>query len=221
MTNIFRLFAAAMLVLAAAGTLASPAFASVSAQTECEADGGEWLGDGGSMATGTCTYPAGSTGFAAAGCDADADAYVTEPWILNVSQGFDACVAAETETGGQNTESTEGSGETITLNLGGGKNGSATFPLGSCPVQCTIGPTLPIAAKNDLPGDALATVYVRVVGEDGTPYEGSYTVCFDNPDGDTLTIYRYVGGVWTAVQVAASNPICVSASGDGAFYLGG
>jgi hypothetical protein len=112
------------------------------------------------------------------------------------------------------------SDEQATLHLGGDHNGSATFPPGSCPQQCTINSTLPNNAKNDLPGDELATMYVRVVNEDGAPGDGSYVVCFSNPHGASLTIYRYIAGAWVALRVAAVDPICITASGDGAFYLG-
>lgn len=105
--------------------------------------------------------------------------------------------------------------------VGNGSNsGSVTFPAGACPQKCTAGSTLPGPAKNSLPDGAMATIYVRVVDDGGAAGTGSYTVCFNNPDDEALTIYRYVGGAWVAIQVATTNPVCVSASGDGAFYLG-
>jgi hypothetical protein len=107
-----------------------------------------------------------------------------------------------------------------TLSLGAGKNGSVTFPAGTCGQKCTISSILPAGANSSLPGGAIATLYVRVVDEGGVPGTGSYTVCFNNPDGEVLTIYRYVAGAWVALQAGSTSQLCVPGSGDGAFYLG-
>lgn len=122
---------------------------------------------------------------------------------------------------GSLNDSTRYNEETITLHLGGGKNGNVTFAPGTCLQLCSISPTLPTIARNSLPAHTLATLYVRMVDEAGTAGEGSYLICFDNPHGDTLTIYRYIRGAWLALRVSASDPICTTASGDGAFSLGG
>jgi hypothetical protein len=105
----------------------------------------------------------------------------------------------------------------VTLHLNGGKNGYATFGAGACDPQCTVSPNLPTPGKLTLPSNALATLYVRLPDGSNAPY----TVCFNNPDGKQLLIYRFVSGGWVAVTFGSgSDPLCTSASGDGAFYLG-
>jgi hypothetical protein len=106
------------------------------------------------------------------------------------------------------------------IDLGPGKNGTITFSPGSCSLKCKVSVGLPTAAKQAVPANAIATMYVQQVTADGSPATGSYTVCFANPDGAALTVYRFVSGAWVAVGASTLNPICTTATGDGAFYLG-
>lgn len=223
MSHTARITGSALLaLLLAAGLLVSPAQAGGSPQENCEGHDGTW--DGANSFTGTCYYYPGDEDFDDE-CDAEIHDYRFFTYEGEADDIANGCHLIEESTTDEETTSepsiaNEGNDDTTTLSLGGGHNGSATFPAGSCPQKCTISSALPGPAKNSLPGDAIATIYVRVVDEGGTPGSGSYTVCFDNPDGASLTIYRYIGGVWTAVQAGSTSPICVTASGDGAFYLG-
>jgi hypothetical protein len=101
-----------------------------------------------------------------------------------------------------------------------GYNGSVFFPAWACPQSCLIGFVLPFEAENDLPPDALATVYVQLDDLDGSPYGASYQVCFENPDEELLTLFRYVSGAWRALNTSSRSLVCATASGDGSFYLG-
>ncbi len=105
-----------------------------------------------------------------------------------------------------------------TLTLPSPKNGGVNFAAGTCAVKCTITPSLPDGTASNLPGDAIATLYMRL-GEGGA---GSYSVCFDVGELTNPVIYRYVGGAWVAQAATFSGgQVCTSASGDGAFALGG
>ncbi len=102
--------------------------------------------------------------------------------------------------------------------LGGNKNGSFYYDAGTCTIGCIYTPSLPGKAANSLPDDAVATLYVRLA-EDGT---GSYTVCFDVSGIANPVIYRYISGAWVAQPISFSGgQACTTASGDGAFALGG
>jgi hypothetical protein len=109
----------------------------------------------------------------------------------------------------------EGSGS---AHLGGNKNGAFYYNEGTCAAGCIFTPNLPGGAAASLPGDAVATLYIRIA-DGGT---GSYTVCFDVGDLTSPVIYRYVSGAWVAQPVTISGgQVCTTASGDGAFALGG
>jgi hypothetical protein len=193
-----------------AGALALPLLGG-SAALACEYDGGTWSGS--DVMSGTCTFAPGTDKFTAHCTSTDSSYY--ENYDSGVLGGS-GCVSGYNPP----VSTDNNSDETVTLNLPGGKNGSVTFPPGACPQKCSISHNLPAGANSSVPDDALATLYVRVVDEGGTPGEGSYTVCFSNPKAEALVIYRYLGGVWVAMRSAASDPICTVASGDGAFYLG-
>jgi hypothetical protein len=92
----------------------------------------------------------------------------------------------------------------------------AYFSEGTCAVNCYIDPHLPAGAQNALPGGVITTLYVNISPDPG----GSYSVCFENPDNESLTIYQYLGGIWVPLVVSTNNPVCASATGDGSFYLG-
>jgi hypothetical protein len=112
--------------------------------------------------------------------------------------------------------------EETELSLKKARNGTVTFQSGACPQKCTISNNLPAGAKNSLPGDTVATLYVRVTAEGSEPGNGSYTACFNVGDLSNPVIYKYVGGQWVAVAATTYNgQICTTASGDGAFALGG
>lgn len=102
--------------------------------------------------------------------------------------------------------------------LGGNKNGSFNYDAGTCSLGCIYSPSLPSGAANNLPAGTLATFYVRLA-EDG---DGTYTVCFDVTGIANPVIYRYISGAWVPQAIALTGgQACTSASGDGAFALGG
>ncbi|TAK13670.1 MAG: hypothetical protein EPO32_04535 [Anaerolineae bacterium] len=102
--------------------------------------------------------------------------------------------------------------------LGGSKNGSFYYNEGTCTEGCIFTPNLPAGAAASLPSDAVATLYIRLA-DGGT---GSYTVCFDATGISSPVIYQVISGVWVAIPTFSSGgQICATASGDGAFALGG
>ncbi|MBI3159459.1 MAG: hypothetical protein HYZ26_07660 [Chloroflexi bacterium] len=109
----------------------------------------------------------------------------------------------------------DGSGS---AHLGGNRNGSFYYNAGTCAGGCIFTPNLPGGAAASLPADAVATLYIRIA-DGGT---GSYTVCFDAIGMSNPVIYQYVSGAWVALPVFFSGgQVCATASGDGAFALGG
>lgn len=188
-------------------------------EADCNAAGGSW--SGADSDNGDCAYAAGSSA-AVFACGAGYE--YTETYVAGIFSSYQCSVAtsdSDDDTSGSDDGEVTGEGtQPVTLVLGGGDNGSATFSPDACPQKCTIGPSLPAAAKDGVPSDALATMYVRVVDQGGAPGTGTYTVCFKNPNNDPVTVYRFVSGVWVAVAANSGNPICTTASGDGAFYLG-
>ena len=108
-----------------------------------------------------------------------------------------------------------------TLHLSGEKNGYAIFPFSACPQQCTITVTLPRPAANDLPTEAKATMYVRLIDFGGAPGTDVYWVCFDSRRLKDPAIYRYLQGEWVRITFPRStNPFCTFVSLEGAYYLG-
>jgi hypothetical protein len=219
-------FSLLLALVLAAGVVVTPAFA-IDAEALCDDQGGTW--DGADAFNGQCTYLTDAPDFYS-WCE-PADTYMIETYVAgSITTGIcyndtppggsPSSDSDSEEIGPQNTNPTNEGGAGGTLTLGAGKNGSATFPEGTCGQKCSISSSLPAGASSSLPANAIATLYVRVVDEGGQPGSGSYTVCFANPDGAVLTIYRYVGGAWVALQIANTSPVCVNASGDGAFYLG-
>jgi hypothetical protein len=194
----------------------------INPETTCTGSGGAWSGV--DSDNGDCTYPQGNAtalGICGAGYE------YTETFIAGASSGtsctYVGTSSSEDDSPSGNGDEVKGGGdEPVTLFLGSGNNGSATFAPDACPQKCTIGPNLPAGAKDSLPDNAVATMYVRVVNEGGETGGGSYTVCFKNPEGQPLVIYKFVGGAWVALTFPSnSNQVCVTSSGDGAFYLGG
>jgi hypothetical protein len=95
------------------------------------------------------------------------------------------------------------------------------FPRESCPQKCSLDVNLPRAADEALPDDAKSTAYVRLVGEDGEPHRGKYTICFTFTSGKIPTIYRFVSGRWQALfSYIRQNEICTLTINDGSYYLG-
>jgi hypothetical protein len=138
----------------------------------------------------------------------------------------ESCVSPHATNDGEGkgglTRVTTGQGlvETVTLCLKGEKNGCVTFPIGTCIRQCTADPKLPNSIIGELPPSALDTIYIRVINHQGESGNGSYTVCFENPDMQTLYIYKFAEGAWVLVRSGSTNPLCTLANGSGAFYLG-
>ncbi|MEX1247388.1 MAG: hypothetical protein WEA61_02800 [Anaerolineales bacterium] len=194
------------LVLLLALLWATPTFAA--SAHACSAAGGTW--DGPDAENGKCIYPAGSA-TAVAACGTSQLSYTTF---------FENDVQVSTLCGGRGTtRSSDGpSDESFTLKLGHGKNGWVTFFDKSCRHNCTIDSVLPGLAKAEIWTTPLATLYVRVDGGAGAD---GYQVCFNNPSGNLWTIYQFFGGVWDVAARSTGSIVCATASGDGAFFLGG
>jgi hypothetical protein len=196
--------------------VAAPVQASAPPDVYCEeALGGTWAGEDGW--NGTCTIPDDNS---------LSDQYCDEGYdlVIYYDDGFEEgseCVPVGTGPGGGGDEyshnSTQGGDAPVGLcTLAAGNWRCSYFNEGTCTVNCYIDPHLPAGAKNALPGGVITTLYVNISPDPG----GSYTVCFENADNESLTIYQYLGGVWVALATSTNNPICASSSGDGAFYLG-
>lgn len=109
----------------------------------------------------------------------------------------------------------EGSPDPGTLIVGGSKPGRVDFSAGACNGKIVVGPVLPRNAADNVPAGTQGTLYVRVVGGEGT-----YSACFTYDASLGGTIYRYVNGTWVSVPVFFSEGmICTTASGDGVFIL--
>lgn len=193
------------------------------AQFLCESNGGSWNGT--SSSTGICTYPEGNT-IATQACGPGHN--YTQEWVTN--EGPEStCVLVVTDDDdpdynliymGCGSRVWGPQPDAVLVYLCWGYNGSVFFPAWACPQSCLIGFKLPFEAENDLPSDALATVYVQLDDTNGGPYNASYQICFENPDDELLTIYRYVSGEWRALNTSSRSLVCTTASGDGSFYLG-
>lgn len=196
------------LVLAMALVWVSPAYA---AEADCTSNGGTWSGM--DADNGTCTYPA-ETSVAGAACGSEKAIYtVTFEFDTETDATCFIPGAVRTHTRIYSSEDTQTG---FVLRLKGDRNGSVEFFDNSCINSCTIDSVLPGLARNNTIDVPLATVYVRI---DGGAGNGSYRVCFNNPYGEGLNLYQFIGGNWWLVNFSHSNPICVLASGDGAFYL--
>lgn len=203
-----RIFTAVFLVLIITLLSTSPAYA---AEDACTLAGGTWSGV--DPDNGTCTYPPGNP-VAVAACGSSTIVY-------EVTYEFDTemdaiCIETRVPPSETRIRSNGGSEESFVLRLKGDRNGWVEFFGGSCKQNCTIDSILPELAKESTIDTPLATLYVRVDGGAGT---GSYRVCFNNPYGEGLNLYQFIGGNWWLVNFSHSNPICALASGDGAFYL--
>lgn len=188
---------------------ASPAFAVTDQQDICEDGGGVWTGA--DAFNGSCEYPIGNSN-AEDGCGEHA--VYTQTFSAG-AQTSDHCAYEPTSIGAAGKEGS-GSNHSVTLLLGQGKNGSATFSPGACAQKCTISANLPRAAKNLLPSGVAATLSVRMLG--GT---GSYLVCFKTAGLENPAIYKFVAGTWVRLVLRSSgNNICAAATGNGSFYLG-
>ncbi|MEX1071572.1 MAG: hypothetical protein WEC37_03005 [Anaerolineales bacterium] len=199
------LIAAVLLLSTTQVALASP-------DNDCIAAGGIWKGA--TPDTGTCHYGAGDQ-VALDHCRPFASYQETyDAGVLTSAQ----CINTRGFGNSGDSTSNKDNSQPVTLRLYS-KNGYATFGAGVCvPFQCTISANLPAAAKAALPDTTqLGHMYVRVAGSQST----AYRVCFNNPKADNMAIFRFMGGSWIAITArVTSTPICVSASGDGSFYIG-
>jgi hypothetical protein len=194
---------------------------SVTNQFLCEDsdDGGIWEGVGGSSTEGSCIYPP-ETGISQEACD-EGESYVRH-YDSNGNFSGDECVILNdpgTPATGEPYSHNSGQGGEAPIGLctqAGGPWRCSYFNEGTCAVNCYIDPHLPAGAQHALPGGVITTLYVNISPDPG----GSYSVCFENPDNESLTIYQYLGGVWVALATSTNNPICASSTGDGSFYLG-
>ncbi|TAK11080.1 MAG: hypothetical protein EPO32_13210 [Anaerolineae bacterium] len=197
----------------------------------CIEYGGIWQGtlDGWD---GTCTFPDGSE-VALDDCGSGYDSVYT---LIGGEADGQECVdvvgggggggggsdAPRVPGFGQFGSTTNNNDSGGTLDMSGGKNGSVSYDPGTCSGKCTLGPNLPGGAHADLPDDAVDWLYFKSVDENGDPGTGTYTVCFNVGDLTSPVIYRYVSGAWVVVSSTVSGgQVCTSASGDGAFALGG
>jgi hypothetical protein len=210
--------------------LAAPAH---TPRSDCLAASGVWdFGSGGDDNNGTCKYPAGSAR-AVFQCGPNQDYW--EGFFLGTTSG-DACwprspVSTVEDFAelpplpeSQVIEPSENEGDPATVNLGEDK-GSITFDPGACVTKCSVRTHLPRGANSSLPTDAVDTMYVRMgtegADDGGFVPTGTYTVCFKNPTGKPLVVYKFGGSGWIAQTVAtADEQICIPSSGNGAFYLG-
>lgn len=210
-----KLVSATLVALTLILSQAGVAYASVTPQDFCEDNNGSW--SGASVHTGTCTFAAGNA-VALVACGSDV--YALQHTYVSFAKTGESCLQTVFPYGtcGDLAEG-EGEEEEITPCYDDGGS-SATFGPGACSGNCVISSSLPKDAANNLPGDALDTLYVMVRDAEGNPSTDSYTVCFANPNGALLTIYRFVSGGWRALATSNSDPICATATGDGAFYLG-
>jgi hypothetical protein len=198
-------------------SISQPAFAGEQTLAfECEEFAmGTWVGEPeGDEWTGTCTLPPGTEFNQCPEGQTQVDYWVEGELIDSV------CITGEPGgTGGEEYSHNSGQGGDAPVGLctqAAGDWRCAYFNEGTCAVNCYIDPHLPTGAKAALPGGVITTLYVNISPDPG----GSYSVCFENPDNESLTIYQYLGGVWVALATSTNNPICASSSGDGSFYLG-
>lgn len=203
--NIFSLLA----VLAIALVAVSPAYAMEDQQDNCEDEGGTW--NGADAFNGSCGYGLGNT---SAEKECGEHGMLTETFSAGVQTGSN-CEYESTSIGTAGDE-TKGS-KAVTLSLGQGKNGSATFSPAACPKKCTITANLFRSAKNALPTGSLATLSVRIVGGEG----GGYLVCFKTGGLTNPSIYKFIGSTWVRIAtISSGNRICASTSGTASYYLG-
>jgi hypothetical protein len=188
----------------------TPAYALTDQQDICEDNGGTWTGA--DAFNGSCGYGLGNE---VAENNCGEHAIYTENFSAGASTGTH-CKSVPFTYGGAGGEA-EHSNESVTLSLGQGKNGSATFSPDACPTKCTISANLFRNARNVLPSDALAALSVRIVGGAG----GSYLVCFKTTGLSNPSIYKFAGGTWVRIATLGSgNSICAATTGTASFYLG-
>ncbi len=199
LSKLSRPLVGALIFVALAFSLASPALAAAP-KAECENGGGEWSGPNSS--NGTCTYSQ-KTDIAQNKCPKDA---IYREKYKSAALTSSGCLFT--------TDGKPGNGP-ITLGLGGPNRVVVTFSAWTCSNPCVISASLPRGAKNSLPANTLATVYVRLVSGDG-----EYLLCFNNKKSETLSIYRYFHPDWRRILTSSSNPICSYVSGNGPFFLG-
>ncbi len=193
-----------------------------SPQLNCENNEGIWEGVGGSSIEGTCTYPPEHIN-SQEGCE-NGESFVAHYDSTGNYTGYTCAIvdSGSPETGAPVVEpyshnSGQSSDEPVHLcTQAAGPWRCSYFTEGTCAVNCYIDPHLPTGPQNALPSNVISTLYVNISPDPG----GSYSVCFENLDNESLTIYQYLGGAWVAVAISTNNPICASSSGDGSFYLG-
>lgn len=178
----------------------------------CEDGGGTWVGS--DAWNGTCTYPPGV--FQAESPCNDTQIVQTTIVYFPFSRTFH-CI--NVTSGGEEYSHNSGQSADEPIRLctqAAGEWRCSYFNEGTCAVNCYIDPHLPAGAQAALPGGVISTLYVNISPDPG----GFYSVCFENPDNVSFTIYQYLGGVWVPLMTSTINPVCASASGDGSFYLG-
>jgi hypothetical protein len=239
-SKLIRIVAIVLIIPIILASLSTTTAYAATRKETCELASGTWVSEPGTGLPdehGVCTYGA-ATATALAFCAANPGYEYVTTWDNTGGYVSDVCVDPGPVLSGsssgsyiepevikwakrpESTKNPQNNGSTSTnLNLADGSV-NVTFDSDSCSQQCTISRQLPRSARNSLPSDVAATLYVRVVDSGGNPGNGSYNACFANNSGNSLTIYKFISGAWVAQATSSSNPICVNSSGDGAFYLG-
>lgn len=214
---------------AAIVTILASRNAAASNNSVCDLNGGVWTPDAGSVEVGTCYYPPNSPG-ATLNCPANYE-YTIIYYSDESLQDWCAFVAplatsgsGSGDSGGCRSEVRGPLEKIVTLAVCHGKNGAATFPIGSCALKCSVSSALPAAAARKLPNSVVATLYVRTIIPGGGPSDDTYSVCFNINDLglDPPIIFRFVGGAWTPIAVGNpdSSVVCAAGSSEGSYCLG-
>ncbi|MEX1248421.1 MAG: hypothetical protein WEA61_08055 [Anaerolineales bacterium] len=218
-----KLFAFAIVVVIALAA-ASPALAlPPEPEVDCEAAGGVWIST--DATHGECHLGPDSALFIGT-CDPETDSGVVHYWALIIDtgnwepQGFH-CDSGPFSPGpgyGPYGDELTDPAQT-TLELKSPFNAWVTFEGGWHFHKCTISPMLPVGPAKDLPEGVVATLYVRVVAEEGT--SDTHTVCFSTEGVENPVLYQFIAGEWVVVNAGGyGGQICTTHSGDGSFAMG-
>lgn len=211
-------------VIALSALVTSPAQA-IGAEGWCVSMGGTWSESDATHAT--CLFLPGSAGEIEYEAECPGASSVVINWVLDLgswTQTGVECVAATVGVDGgaappygpYGNEVTDPSD--ITLCLGGNLNGCVTFVGDQHVNKCTISPMLPVGPASSLPEGTVATLYIRLPGDQGSD---THTVCFSTEGIENPVLYQYIAGQWVIVNNGGyGSQICATHNGDGSFALG-